>query len=135
MVQRWWAPSGISGFNPYSVLTQETLNCGHERWEVVVDGRLHNGVGGVEVAVRKVVAHPRDVYPRDGRLAGKQVWIDGLDGFADLDEPDSYCVKYEPVVEPASSHVIRDCVGSRDDVFEPLVVGAAHSGIASASTS
>lgn len=36
--------------------------------EVVVDGRFDDRVGGVEVAVREVVAHAGDLAPRDAWL-------------------------------------------------------------------
>lgn len=49
----------------------EQALCGNEEsWEVPVNGRLNNGVLGVEVPMGEMVAHGSDVTPGDGRLTG-----------------------------------------------------------------
>jgi len=39
----------------------ERADCLLQGWQVVINGGLQNGVRSVEVAVRQVVAHPRDL--------------------------------------------------------------------------
>ena len=60
-----------------------------ERRQIAVDCCLDDGSGGVEVTVRKVIAHPGDIDPWDGRLLGEELRVDGSHRFADLDEPHS----------------------------------------------
>jgi hypothetical protein len=65
--------------------------------EVMVHGALEDGVGGVEGAVREVVTHARDLPPGDVRLGQEQFIGQGLDGLADLQEPDADGVEDQPV--------------------------------------
>jgi hypothetical protein len=73
-------------------------------------------VGGVEVAVREVVAHAGDLPPRDGRLGGKQVIGECLDGFADFQQPDPGGVEYQAVGQVAALQVGADRVDRGLDV-------------------
>jgi len=70
--------------------------------QVFVDGGLQDRVGGVEVAVREVVAHAGDLPPRDGRLGGEQVIGECLDGFADFQQPDPGGAEYQAVGQVAA---------------------------------
>ena len=78
-----------------------------------------------------MVAHRRNIDPRDLRLAIEQSGIDGFDGLADLDEPNPHRVEDEAVVETASLQVLGDGASRSEDVLEALLIAAAQSGIAS----
>ena len=49
----------------------ESVDRGQEVGQVVVDGGLVDGVGGVEVAVGEVVAHPGDLVTGDAWFGGQ----------------------------------------------------------------
>ena len=90
--------------------------------QVVVDGGLHDGVVGVEVAMGEVVAHARDLAPRDRRIGCQQLGRQRFDGFADLEQADAYGVEYQPVCEGAAREVRPDCRNGGCDVVQSLFV-------------
>jgi hypothetical protein len=51
---------------------KEALHGGEERSQIGFDGGLHHFMGGVEIAVGEVVAHPGDLAPRDVTLGGQE---------------------------------------------------------------
>jgi hypothetical protein len=52
--------------------------------QVFVHGGLQDRVGGIEVPMGEVVAHPGDLPPRDRRLRGQQVIRECFNSLADL---------------------------------------------------
>jgi hypothetical protein len=63
----------------------------------------HDRMGGIEVAVREVVAHPLDVDPGDLGFVGDQVRVEDCDCFADLGQPDADGVEDQAVGDLAPS--------------------------------
>jgi hypothetical protein len=84
--------------------------------------------------MRQVITHPGNVDPRYLRLQGQQVWRNRSHRLADFDEADSDCIEHHPVVKGAAVEVGIDCRCCGKNVLEPLIIPAAHRGIASAST-
>jgi hypothetical protein len=70
--------------------------------QVVVDGDPQNRVISVEVAVRKVIAHACDLAPGDARLGAEHLGRQGLNSFADLQQPDADSIEYQTVGQIAS---------------------------------
>lgn len=98
-------------------------------------GGREDGMGGVEVAVGEVVAHPDDLRPRKGRLAGEQFRWESFDRFADLDSPNPYGVEDEPIIQIAPLEVCMNGIDGGHNVLETLTVSAGQSATASARTS
>jgi len=78
---------------------------------VLVDGRLDDPVGRVEVAMSKLIPHSGNVAPWDVGFRGEELRVDVLDRFADLDETDPNGVEDEAVVEAAPPQVGSDRFG------------------------
>ncbi len=127
-------PLGEVGVDGSGGAVEQTLDRGHERRQIVIDRRPDDRVGGVEVTVCEVVAHPSDIHPRNIRLAIQQLRGDRSDGLADLDETHAYGIEDQPVVEVATTEVIADRGNGSQDVLETLTIASAHNGIASANT-
>lgn len=87
------------------------MNRRDKRWQIVGDGGLNDCVGCVEVSVREMVTHGGDIDPGDAGLGREQFWVDGFDGFADLDESDPDCVEDQPIFESAAASVVGDRLG------------------------
>ena len=98
----------------------------------MVRRRLDDGVGGVEVAMRKVIPHPGDVKPRDIGLLLENLGRGRSYSFTDLDQADAHGVEHHSAVECASTNVLADGLDRGWDVFESLMIATAHNGIASA---
>jgi hypothetical protein len=49
---------------------EESFGGRYERWQIFGQGGLHDVVGGVEISVREMVAHPGEVDPWDGGFFG-----------------------------------------------------------------
>ena len=60
---------------------------------------------GVKVPMGQVVAHTRDVGPRDRRLLGEYLGIDALHRLADLDETNAHRVVDQPIGQGSSFEV------------------------------
>ena len=112
---------------------EEASDCCDERWQIVLYGRPHDGVCGVEVAVGQVVAHPGDVDPRDVWFSIQQLRGDRPNGLADLDEPNPDRIEHQPVVDRSTTKMVVNRGDRRQDVLEPLIVAPAHNEMASAS--
>lgn len=65
--------------------------------QVVVDGGSQDRVVGIEIAVRKVIAHARDLAPGDAGLGAEQLGGQRLYGFADFQQPDADSVQDQTV--------------------------------------
>lgn len=63
----------------------------------MINSGLQDRMGGVEIAVRKMITHSRDFRPRDRRLCGKQPDWQRLDRLTDLQQPDTDRVEDQPV--------------------------------------
>ena len=105
---------------------------GAELGKLLADGGSEDDMRDVEVAVGEPVAHPGDLHPRKGWLAGEQLRWEGFHRFVDLDEADSYSVEDQHVMKVAALEMGAD---GGDNVFEALTVPAAQSGPTSARTS
>jgi len=105
---------------------------GHSRrWRVRPSAPCRSsGAPGGRASLRR---HP-DVTPGDLGLLGENLGGDVLDGFTDLDEPDTHGVEDQSVMEVTPAEVRRYGLGRGDDVFEALVLTSAHSGTASCRT-
>lgn len=87
---------------------------------IVLDGGRDHRMAGVEVAVREVISHARDLPPRNPRVGGGDVgWGEGFDGFADLEQPDPDGVEDQPVAEVAAFEVGGDSGVGLGDIGQP----------------
>ena len=62
-----------------------------------LDGAPKDGVIGVEIAVRQVVAHACDLAPGDAGLGAERLGGQGLYRFADFQQPYTDSVEYQAV--------------------------------------
>lgn len=51
---------------------EESFGGRYERWQIFGQGGLHDAVGGVEISVREIAAHPGIVDPWDGGFFGER---------------------------------------------------------------
>src|SRR5262245_57848729 len=102
--------------------------------QVLLHGGLQDGVRGVEVAVSEVASQAGDLPPWDGRLSGKQVVGQCLDGLADLQQPDPDSVEYQAVGQVTALQVRADRINRSLDIGQPLAFPVAHSATRSRST-
>jgi len=110
------AGNGIPGYSPKSAIKRvdlllvrfsrqrfgQRMDGAFEFRQVVVDGDPQNRVISVEVAVRKVIAHACDLAPGDARLGAEHLGRQGLNIFADLQQPDADSIEYQTVGQIAS---------------------------------
>jgi hypothetical protein len=68
-----------------------------EFWQIVVDGGLDHRVVYVEVAVSQLIAHTRDLGPRDGGLGIEHLSGQGLHRFTDFQQSDMDGVEYQAI--------------------------------------
>lgn len=101
---------------------QETFGGGDKFGKVAFDGRGHDAVGGVEVAMTELVAHAGHVPPRDVGLMIQHLRVDVLDRLADLDESYSYGVEDQPVRKFSARQVSLDRSSGREHIPESLPV-------------
>lgn len=91
--------------------------CGLQLGQVMIDCRLHDGVGSIEVAVSKSFAHPCNVLPGNLGLGSEHIRADPLDGLADLDEADAGGVEDEPIAQSSPLQVTPNRLDGFDDVL------------------
>jgi len=65
--------------------------------QVVINGGLQNGVVCVEVTVSQVITHACDLRPGNIWLGAQQLGRQGLNSFADFQEPDTHRVEYQAI--------------------------------------
>ncbi len=82
----------------------------------MINSGLQNRVGSIEVAVRKMITHPRDLRPRYRRLGGKQLGWQGFDCLPDLQQPDTNCVKDQPIGQTTATQMRMDRLDRRLNV-------------------
>jgi len=75
---------------------EQALYGNEDRWEVLVNGRLNDGVRGVEAPMGEMVSHGSDVTPGDGRLSKEYQRIKILDRLADLDQSNTHRIEHAP---------------------------------------
>ena len=65
--------------------------------QVVINSGPQNRVVCVEVAVSQVITHACDLRPGDIWLGTQHLGGQRFNGFADLQQPDTHRVEYQPV--------------------------------------
>ena len=105
-----------------------------ELGKVAFDGCGHDCVRSVEVAMSEPVAHLAYPVPRNLGLICDQIYRQGFDRFTDLDQTYTDGVENESFAEFTAAQVSLDRIDGRENVLEALVIEAAQSGIAAAST-
>jgi hypothetical protein len=65
--------------------------------QVIVDGALQNRVIRVEVTVSQVITYASDLRPGDTWLGTQHLGRQGLNGFADFQQPDTHRIEYQAV--------------------------------------
>ena len=83
--------------------------------------------------MREVIPHPGDLSPRQARLRGGQLRVQGLHGLADLKPPDPYGITHQVVRERTPTDVGTDGLDCCDVVVEARPVVSTHNAIRSGS--
>lgn len=120
-----------SGFlGPLEKTTSRRFQLG----KVLIDCGGEDGVRSIEVTAGEPVAHTGDLRPWQRSFGGEELVWEGLDRFADLDEPHPYCVEDESIAEITPLEMGTNRLYGDHDVFKAPTVPTAHRATASART-